>query len=109
MNRDLSLDFRRAWVNGSCLNEMLQSYSGLTALSFHDGSLDRRTTDAPLQTLVEYVQRQDSSLSRIFVQGINLDHRRSTMYEWETLKELADQALEDRQNERVELTFEQTV
>jgi hypothetical protein len=109
MNRDLSLDFRRARVNGSCPNEMLQSYSGLTALSFHDGSLGRGMMDAPLQTLVEYVQRQDSSLSRIFVQGINLDRRRSTMHEWETLEELADQALEDRQNESVELTFEQTV
>ena len=107
INQDLSLDFKSARMDGDCLGRIIRSCSRVTALSFTDSSMSRRTTDAPLQTLIEYVQRRDSSLSRLFVQGIGLTHRRSTMHEWRTLAGFAERVVNGGDFDEVELIFKQ--
>jgi hypothetical protein len=105
INQDLSLDFTRARIDGDCLDRIIKSCSRLTALSFGDSSLVSGPTNAPLQTLIEYVQRRDSSLSRLSVEGISLNHCRSTMDEWKTLESLAEKMITDTYIESVQLKF----
>jgi hypothetical protein len=108
IHQDLALDFTGARIDGNCLDWIIKSCSRITALSFGDNSLVGGPTNAPLQTLIEYVQRRDSSLSRLSVQGIGLNHRRSTMDEWKTLERLAGGMVNDTYIESVQLKFKQT-